>query len=235
MSLLNIYRRGVMLLDWFIIRFYIRKFQVVGRERVPPEGPLIVVSNHLNNLDPLMIAAALPRHPSFMMKKEMLWWPILGIGARLFGSFTVDREGGDLKAIRTATEWVRRGDALVMFPEGRRSRTGGITPPHPGTGLLALRTEATILPVAIIGTETTPWPWFIFMPLAIKRVHITIGEPFRLPSVRRINSETATEATDTIMRHIAALLPPQYRGIYADVESEPEREVPAEAKEYTKR
>lgn len=62
MSLLNIYRRGVMLLDWFIIRFYIRKFQVVGRERVPPEGPLIVVSNHLSNLDPPMIAAALPVH-----------------------------------------------------------------------------------------------------------------------------------------------------------------------------
>jgi 1-acyl-sn-glycerol-3-phosphate acyltransferase len=170
-----------------------------------------------------------------MMKKEMLWWPVLGIGARLFGAFPVDRDGADLKALRTATEWVRRGDALVMFPEGRRSRTGGMTPSHPGTGLIALRTEATILPVAITGTEGTPWPWFIFMPFAIKQVHVTIGEPFRLPSVRRINSETATQATDTIMRHIAALLPPQYRGIYADVEAEPEREVPAEAKEYTKR
>ena len=182
-----------------------------------------------------MIAAAMPRYPSFMMKKEMVWWPIFGIGARLFGAFPVDREGGDLKAIRTATEWVRRGDALVMFPEGRRSRTGGLTPSHPGTGLIALRTEATILPVAVIGTEGTPWPWFIFLPFSIKHVHVTIGEPFRLPSVQRINSETATQATDTVMRRIAALLPRQYRGIYADGEAEPEQEVLAEAKEYTKR
>lgn len=235
MSLISIYRRAIMLLDYFTIRLYIRKFEVVGREHVPLEGPLLVVSNHLSNLDPPMIAAAMPRYPSFMMKKEMVWWPIFGIGARLFGAFPVDREGGDLKAIRTATEWVRRGDALVMFPEGRRSRTGGLTPSHPGTGLIALRTEATILPVAITGTEGTPWPWFMVMPLAIKHVRVTIGEPFALPAVQRINSKTATEATETIMRRIATLLPPEYRGIYADGEAEPEQEVLTEAKEYTKR
>ena len=202
MSLIQAYRRFVVLLAKFLFTIYIRKFEVVGREHVPLEGPLILASNHVNNVDPPAITLAVPRFPMFMAKQAMTTWPILG------------------PAIRAASEVVNEGNMVVMFPEGTRSRTGGLTKGHPGTALIALRTGAPILPVAVTGTETIAWPWLFIKPLSIKHVKVTIGEPFRLPPVERIDGDAAAAATGVIMRRIAALLPPQHRGVYADIEGE---------------
>lgn len=220
MSLIQAYRRFIVLLAKFLFTIYIRKFEVVGREHVPLEGPLVLASNHVNNVDPPAITLAVPRFPMFMAKQEMTTWPILGPAIRMFGSFPVRRGGADLSAIRAASDVVNEGNMVVMFPEGTRSRTGGLTKGHPGTALIALRTGAPILPVAVTGTETIAWPWLFIKPLSIKHVKVTIGEPFRLPPVERIDSDAAAAATGVIMRRIAALLPPQQRGVYADIEGE---------------
>ena len=231
MSLLSAYRRGVILVDKLCFLVYCRKFEVIGRERVPPEGGLIVASNHLNNADPPAVSLALPRHPTFMAKKEMFGWPIVGPAIRAFGAFPVRRFDADLAALRAATELVKSGQMLIMFPEGTRSRTGGLGTGHPGTALVALRTGAPVLPMAVTGTEHVRWPFIFLMPRSIKHVRVAIGEPFRLPPVERINTETAAQATDLIMRRIAALLPPEYRGAYADVDLGEEQKAPLEAKE----
>lgn len=221
MSLLSAYRRGIILLDKLCFLVYCRNFEVVGREHVPPEGPLIVASNHLNNADPPAVALAIScRYPTYMAKREMISWPILGPAFRAFGAFPVRRGEADLSALRAATEVVKGSAMLIMFPEGTRSRTGGLGRGHPGTAIIALRTGAPVLPVAVTGTEGVRWPWIFLKPLSIRHVRVTIGEPFRLPPVERINSEAIAQATDIIMRRIAALLPPQYRGIYADAEGE---------------
>ena len=219
--LLRAYRRAILIFDKLCFLVYARKLEIVGRENAPTEGPLIVASNHLNNADPPVVALAFSRFPTFMAKREMLSWPILGPGFRIFGAFPVRRGGADLSAIRAATEVVNEGRMLVMFPEGTRSRTGGLTKGHPGTALIALRTGAPIVPVAVTGTETITWPWIFIKPLSIKRITITLGEPFTLPPVEKIDSEAASEATELIMRKIAELLPPQYRGVYADTVEEP--------------
>ena len=230
MPLIDAYKKSIIALDWTLTRMYVRKFEVVGKEHLPLEGPLILASNHLNNADPPAVALAVPRLPTFMAKREMTTWPILGPAFRAFGAFPVRRGEADLSALRAASEVVQSGAMLVMFPEGTRSRTGGLSRGHPGTGLIALRTGAPVLPVAVTGTEHVRWPWIFLKPLSMRHVKVTIGEPFRLPPVERINSEAATEATATIMRHIAALLPPQYRGVYADAEEQPV-EAPAAAKQ----
>jgi 1-acyl-sn-glycerol-3-phosphate acyltransferase len=227
--LIKAYRRFIIALDWTLTRIYIRKFEVFGKEHVPMEGPLILASNHLNNADPPMIALAVPRQPMFMAKQEMINWPILGPAFRIFGAFPVRRGEADLSALRAAAEVVNSGAMLVMFPEGTRSRTGGLTKGHPGTGLIALRTGAPVLPVAITGSEGLTWPWIFLRPLSVKHIKVTIGEPFWLPPVERINSEAAAQATETIMRRIAALLPERYRGVYADAAPQP-HQAPAEAK-----
>jgi len=216
MSLLSVYRRLILLLDWTLTRIYIRKFEVEGTEHVPPDGPLILASNHLNNADPPMVALAVPRHPTFMAKQEMVNWPVLWTAVRMFGAFAVRRGEADLAALRAATEVVHRGDMLVMFPEGTRSRTGGLTKGHPGTALVALRTGAPILPVAITGSEAIGWPWLFLKPYSVPHIKVKIGEPFHLPPVDRVNSEATAQATEIIMRRIAALLPPEYRGVYGD-------------------
>ena len=219
--LLRAYRRAILIFDKVCFLVYARKLEIIGRENAPTEGPLIVASNHLNNADPPVVALAFSRFPMFMAKREMLSWPILGPGFRMFGAFPVRRGGADLSAIRAATEVVNEGRMLVMFPEGTRSRTGGLTKGHPGTALIALRTGAPIVPVAVTGTETITWPWIFIKPLSIKRITITLGEAFTLPPVEKIDSEAASEATELIMRKIAELLPPQYRGVYADTVEEP--------------
>jgi 1-acyl-sn-glycerol-3-phosphate acyltransferase len=213
--LLRAYRRFIWLLDKFCFTVYIRKLEIVGKENVPLEGPLIVASNHLNNADPPAIVLAMPRRPTFMAKKEMIGWPVLGLAFRLYGAFPVDRDGADLRAVRTATQVVNDGEMLVMFPEGTRSRTGSMKEAHPGTGLVALRTGAPIVPVAITGTEDIPFPWIFLKPLSVRHVKVVVGKPFTLPAVQKIDSEAAGDATAVIMAKIAELLPPEYQGVYA--------------------
>ena len=229
MSLLGAYRRAIVLFDKLCFLVYVRRFEVVGREHVPLEGPLILVSNHLNNADPPAVALALPRHPIYMAKREMIGWPIIGPAFRIFGAFPVRRGVPDRAALRVAGELVLRGEMLVMFPEGTRSRTGSLGRGYPGSALVALRTGAPLLPVAVTGTEHITWPWIFLKPFSIRHVKVAIGKPFQLPSVEQINSETTAQATEIIMRHIAALLPPQYRGVYADAEGETTQDAPAES------
>ena len=158
-----------------------------------------------------MIQRALPRYIVFMAKKEMLDAPLVGLLFRAWGAFPVRRGEADLGALRTACQVVQRGEMLMMFPEGTRSRTGQIGEGHPGTAMIARRTGAPILPVAITGTEGIAWPGVFLRPRSISHVRVAIGEPFVLGKDGRANSQALRADTDEIMAHIAALLPKQYR------------------------
>ncbi|MCA1669799.1 MAG: 1-acyl-sn-glycerol-3-phosphate acyltransferase [Thermomicrobia bacterium] len=131
----------------------------------------------------------------------------------------MDRGAADRAALRYAVHLVADGHALLMFPEGTRSLTAKIENVLPGAAFIALRTGALILPVAVTGTET--------LPLDAKaaaagrqqrgraRVTVTFGVPFHLSPGPDGKRPTMEAATDEMMRHVAALLPPAYRGIYA--------------------
>ena len=188
------------------------RYEVIGKARVPADGPLIVVSNHLNNADPPLLGAAIPRRIHFMAKQE-LFNSRFGWAMRWFGAFPVRRFEADLAALRAAQGILKEGAVIGMFPEGHRSRTGGMGPPHPGTALIALRTGAPLLPVAITGTEHIRTPLVL---LRKPRIRVVIGEPFILPRAPRTSAEQVREGTEEIMRRIAALLPPSYRGQYSD-------------------
>ena len=192
------------------------RYEVRGASRVPRSGPLIVVSNHLNNADPPLLGAALPRRLRFMAKQE-LFDSRFGVFMRWFGGFPVRRFEADLAALRQAQAIVNEGGALAMFPEGSRSRTGALGTAHPGTALIALRTGVPLLPVAITGTERITTPLIL---LRKPRIRVVVGEPFTLPAARRVTSEAVQSGADEIMRRIAALLPPAYRGIHGDNEKD---------------
>ena len=201
-----------------VIVYTFARVEVVGKENLPRRGAMILASNHLNNVDPPVLATALPRRLTFMAKQEMFQWPVVGLITRLAGAFPVHRSEADLGALHKASDVLRRGEILTMFPEGSRSRNGKLRKAHPGTALLALRSEVPILPVAITGTETIAlWRLpFDLVRLRRPRLRIVIGHPFFLPPVERATAEEAKRCTDLIMGHIAALLPPSYRGQYAD-------------------
>ncbi len=202
---------------WFIrlcTFLYVRGPYVEGRENVPKKGGAILVSNHLNNADPCIIPGALDRRVITMAKKEMFKWPVISLLFRFIGAFPVDREGADLSAIREAQAVVHDGFLLLMFPEGTRSKDRQLHQGFAGTALIAYRTGAAIIPVAITGTEHLTWPGLFFRPFVGPRVTIRFGKPLYPPKVERITTQAARIATDDIMRHVAELLPDDYRGVY---------------------
>lgn len=194
--------------------------KIHGLNHVPPGGPLVVVSNHLHNADPLLVCVACPRPVHFMAKKELMSVPLIGRIIRFGGGFPVDRGKADRQAIQLAAEHLRQGVAVGMFPEGTRSVSRTIERALPGAGLIALRGNAPILPVAIVGSEDLPFNGA--KQLRKKRrqaerrrgVTITFGEPFMLelkPDGKRM---TPDEAINVAMGRVAAMLPEEYRGIF---------------------
>ena len=190
--------------------------QVKGRENIPSQGPLLIVANHLSLADPPLLGVSLGRKVIFMAKKELFRFRLIGYFIGSLGAFSVHRGQLDRKAMRQAYQVLADGLTLVMFPEGTRSRSGRLRPAFPGPALIAMRSGAPILPVGIIGTEKIRGvTWLLRRP----RITVNIGSPFYLPPVSsRLTKAELAELTNSIMGHIAELLPPEYRGDYAGQE-----------------
>ena len=193
-------------------------------ERVPMSGAVLMAANHLHNADPVLINAAFPRPIHFMAKKEAFAVPVLPWVLRLVGAFPVDRGKADRSAIRRALLTLDQGVAVGMFPEGTRSPTRSLQRAHPGAGMIALTAGVPIVPVAITGTERMPLNGAKGQattgePLpdpGHEGVRVLFGEPFTIPREIDGRKIAAAEATEIIMVEIARLLPPDYRGVYAD-------------------
>ena len=189
--------------------------RVAGVEHVPREGAFIIVSNHCSNVDPPLIGWAtghqVGRIVHFMAKIEMRGWPIIGWLATQSAVYFVRRGEGDRSAQRFSLEALAAGRPIGVFPEGTRSRDGHLTPGKSGAAFLAMRSGASVLPVAIAGTQRifpgrARWPH-------PTRIRIRIGEPFTLPHQPdgRLDRGDLAAGTDRIMAEIARLLPPEQR------------------------
>jgi 1-acyl-sn-glycerol-3-phosphate acyltransferase len=197
------------------ILWVLGRWEVTGRENIPVTGPLVVVSNHLNNADPPILAAGIARRRvRFMAKIELFKMPF-GVLIKGFGAFPVRRFDADVGALLGAERLLKHGEPIGMFPEGTRSRTGTMGRPHPGTALIALRAGAPVLPCAMTGTERLRNPLVV---LRKPRITIAIGEPILVEKVKRPTEEQVSDLTNQIYEAINALLPPEYRGSYTGVE-----------------
>lgn len=206
-------------MPWF---YYVSKFlvrmlfslltrrEVKGRENMPGEGPALIVANHMNLTDVPLLVISSRRTVIFMAKKELFYFKPVGYFVGRLGSFPIHRGKLDRKALRQALQLLADGSALVMFPEGRRSKNAKLQPGFPGAALIALRSGAPIVPIGITGTEKIKGiTWLLRRP----RVTVNIGRPFKPPPVdSKLTKAELVQLTDTIMQRIAELLPPEYQG-----------------------
>ena len=191
-------------------------------EAIPREGPVILASNHVSNADAVIIGAwltpRLGRRIHWLGKREMFEWPVVGWMARNGGVVPVDRGGADAEAFRLAQKVLAAGEVLMVFPEGTRSPTGELQRPKDGLAMLALRTNATIVPIGVSNTDRV-WPRGRPIPKVGAHATMRVGEPFRLEELLPAGLDRKAQkaaATDLIMRRIAAQLDERHRGPYAD-------------------
>lgn len=191
---------------------------VRGVENIPKSGPVILAGNHMNIAEVPFISSHCPRRIVWMAKKELFETPVLGLMYVLSGEIPVKRYSADMKALRLSMRALNRGHVLGMFPEGTRSKDAQLHEAEPGTALIALRSGVPIVPMAVWGTENIKLPRDFFRRT---RVNLRVGEPFSLPQNKRATKEDIEKGATEIMTRIAELLPPQYRGAYAEKVREP--------------
>ncbi len=181
---------------------------------IPAQGPLILVINHINFLDPPLFFTHLqPRPQSGFAKAETWSNPALRLLADLWGAIPLHRGEADMAALRLGLKALEEGRILGVAPEGTRSGNGHMRRGLPGVTFLALHSRAPLLPVAHYGGEAF---WDNLRRLRRTDVRIVVGRPFRLQAEGvRVTREVRQQMTDEVMLQVAALLPPQYRGVYA--------------------
>ncbi len=174
-----LYRTG-----WVLVRGLARliwRLEVVGAERVPLEGSVIIAPNHLSLLDPPLIGCACPRELRFIAKAELFRYGLFTKLIRRLGAFPVERGTADVGAIKTALSFLNEGHAVIIFIEGTRGDGTRLLPPTPGVTLLARQSGAAVVPTAVVGTEKA-WPKGAKLPRPV-RVKVAFGEPLRYQEV----------------------------------------------------
>lgn len=182
--------------------------------RVPARGPLLLVGNHVNFLEvPLLYTQLQPRPVTGFAKAET-WDTWTGRTLmNLWDIIPLRRGEADLSALRKALTVLEAGMILGVAPEGTRSGDGRLRRAHPGITWLAAHSRAPLLPVAYYGGEAF---WNNLRRLRRTDFHIVVGEPFTLAAGERVEREARQGIADAIMAEVARLLPPAYRGVYAD-------------------
>ena len=187
---------------------FLAPWRLEGAENIPRSGGYILVANHINWKDPPWIEFALGHAIRYMGKRELFETPVIGFLLRGIGAFPVRRGEADRAALRMALNVIAAGQPLGFFAEGHRSESGQLIRGHPGVAYVAQRSGAPIVPLAVSGTPRARLGAFWRRDILLR-----VGEQFRASDLD-VDPHDAQAVTDAIMRRIAALLPPEMRGVY---------------------
>lgn len=207
-------------ITFFVINLVLRlvtRIKVIDRQNALLDQSFVLASNHIGRLDAALIYHFSQRRDIIMIVAEKYREiPLIPWFVKQLDGIWVDRFNADFSAVRETLNRLKKGGALVLAPEGTRSPTGKLQKAWAGASYMAAKAEVPIVPVALVGSEDAN----VMAHLRrLKRTAITIrvGKAFRLPPLPKKDREAVLETyTDEIMCQIAALLPPERRGEYAD-------------------
>lgn len=185
-------------------------------KKVPQNGPLILATNHINSLDaPVGFTHLHPRRLTAFVKSETWDNPVLKVLFDLWEGIPIHRGEVDFDAFHQAQTALAKNKIMIIAPEGTRSFDGKLNKGYPGIVLLAIRSGVPILPVVFYGNEQLASNLKL---LKRTKMVIRVGEPFVIDFKNQsLSRDFRQEVTDEIMYQIAALLPPEYRGVYSDL------------------
>ncbi len=183
--------------------------------KMPQEGPLIAIGNHINFLEPpIMIAHLHPRKTTGLVKKENWDNPLYALLFNVWGAIPIDREIADFRAFQDAKKALQERKILAVAPEGTRSHDGKMIQGKPGAAMLALQTESPLQAVAFFGHEGF---WDNLKRFKRTPLNIRVGKRFRINlGDQRKSKEILQSVADEMMLELAKLLPSSYWGFYAD-------------------
>lgn len=187
-----------------LMRLFFR-LEARGREHVPREGALLLVSNHVSVLDPPLVGGAAPRKLYFLAKEELFRIPLFGRLIHAVNARPVRRDGSDSRALKSTLRLLGEGKAILIFPEGTRGRGNGrLGEGKPGAGMLAVMSGAAVVPVYVSGTDRA-LPRGATLPRPAK-VRVRFGPPLHFKAGRDDRrKEQYREASAEMMRAIAQL------------------------------
>jgi 1-acyl-sn-glycerol-3-phosphate acyltransferase len=201
-----------------VVRIILRvlsRVTITGNYYIPYEGACLLTSNHLGIMDAPLLFSLLDRDDATgLVALKHKSNPILRWLVSIVEGIWIDREQPDIRALKDVRRYLKKGWLVGIAPEGTRSDTHALIEGKPGVAFLADKMDGVIVPVGITGTHGGLKKMFT---LQRPRFTVTVGEPFRLPPVDRKDRDASLQRnTDEIMGRIAALLPPDYRGVYAE-------------------
>ncbi len=195
-----------------IFKLYFR-WRVLHPERVPLSGPVILASNHASYLDPPLVGSGLPRDINYLARESLFRFPVVGAILRSWNSVPVDRDGGGAKGLKMILDRLLKGGAIILFPEGTRTRDGNLQPARSGIGLTVIKSDAPVVPVRVFGTYEAygrhmkfPRPRRITVKYGQPMMFTALREEAKTCSKQRLK-EIYQEVADQIMVAIAALTP----------------------------
>lgn len=193
------------------------KVRVTGAEQVPPDGPAMVIINHVSTIDPVLaIGAVTNRFVVPMSKVENMDHWLFRWFITNWGAFVVKRGEVDRKALQNSIELLKSGQLILLAPEGTR-HPNGLTEAKDGMAYIATKANAVIIPMGLSHEATT---WLTKLKrLQQPHIRINIGRPFRFKvSGDRVPREQLTAMTHEAMYQLAAALPDEHmRGVYSDL------------------
>ena len=176
-------------------------FQVryTGRENIPAEGGVLVISNHQSHFDPPLIGLGCPRHMNYLARASLFRFAPFRWLIRSLDAVPIDREGVGLAGFKESLRRLKRGEIVVIFPEGTRSPDGQIGPFLPGFTALAVRAKAAILPAAIEGAHQA-WPRHQKLP-RLGRIRVHYGKPILPAEIAELDEN---ELIEEVQRRVRA-------------------------------